>query len=181
MARLMILSDIHGCPKPLETFFQRAEAFSPEAILLLGDALYHGPRNGVPKDYDTSRTVELLNAHADKIIAVRGNCDSEVDQMLLHFPLMADYAQVFADGTRLFLTHGHHYCVDFLPPLPAGSVFLQGHTHIPMMRRFQGDITGFNPGSIALPKQGNPPTYGVWDDGKLSLRLLETGEIFKAG
>ena len=180
MARLMILSDIHGCPKPLETFFQRAEEYSPEAILLLGDALYHGPRNGVPKDYDTQRTVELLNAHADKIIAVCGNCDSEVDQMLLHFPLMADYAQVLADGKRIFLTHGHHYCFDDLPPLPAGSVFLQGHTHIPMIRHCYGDITGFNPGSISLPKQGNPPTYGVWDNGKLSLRLLATGDLFEA-
>ncbi|MBP1582916.1 MAG: phosphodiesterase [Victivallales bacterium] len=180
MARLMILSDIHGCPKPLETFFQRAEEYSPEAILLLGDALYHGPRNGVPKDYDTQRTVELLNAHADKIIAVCGNCDSEVDQMLLHVPLMADYAQVFADGKRIFLTHGHHYCFEDLPPLPAGSVFLQGHTHIPVIRHCYGDITGFNPGSIALPKQGNPPTYGVWDNGRLSLRLLDTGELFEA-
>ena len=177
--KILFISDIHGVPSTLEKALAHGKNLQADQIVLLGDALYHGPRNGVPGFYDPPQVVELLNACREKIIAVRGNCDAEVDQMLLKFPLMADFSELVTENTRFFLTHGHLWNAGNLPPVPAGTVLCHGHTHLPVLETLENGITVFNPGSISLPKGGNPQTFGFFDGAKLSIRLLENGEIFK--
>ncbi len=178
--KILFISDIHGVPGTLEKVFLHAEALNPERIVLLGDALYHGPRNGVPGVYDPVKVVEMLNARRENIIAVRGNCDAEVDQMLLIFPLMADFSELVTENRRFFLTHGHLWNAGNLPPVPAGTVLAHGHTHLPVLETLSGGVMIFNPGSISLPKGGNPQTFGFFDGEKLSIRLVEDGSIFKS-
>jgi len=175
--KLLFFSDVHGVPAALETLFRRAEELHPDMLILLGDALYHGPRNGVPVDYDTKRTAELLNSRRENILAVRGNCDAEVDQLMLDFPIFAEYSEVLLENKRFFLTHGHFWNASHLPVLPQGAVLAHGHTHIPLLCTQAEGITVFNPGSISLPKGGNPASFGVWEDGKLSVRRLDDGRI----
>jgi len=130
--KIFFASDIHGSPACLT---MALDAFTREkagVLVLLGDLLYHGPRNPLPGDYDPAKTAAMLNEYREHIVAVRGNCDSEVDQTLLDFPIMADHSTILDGTTRLFLTHGHLFSLDSLPPLPAGSVFVFGHTHVPM-------------------------------------------------
>ncbi len=176
--KLLFFSDVHGGPQALEKLLAHAETLQPDKLVLLGDALYHGPRNGVPVDYDTKRVADLLNQNSQRILAVRGNCDAEVDQMMLNFPIMADYSEILTDTARFFLTHGHRWNADNLPPLPQDAVLVHGHTHLPILNKLENGITVFNPGSISLPKGGNPPTFGWFDGKELSLRLLENGKIF---
>ena len=177
--KILFISDIHGVPSTLEKALAHGDNLSADQIVLLGDALYHGPRNGVPGFYDPTKVVELLNARREKIIAVRGNCDAEVDQMLLEFPLMADFSELVTSTKRFFLTHGHIWNAGNLPPVPAGTILCHGHTHLPVLETADCGITIFNPGSISLPKGGNPQTFGFFDGEKLSIRLLENGEVFK--
>ena len=177
--KILFISDIHGVPGTLEKVFKHAESLCPDQIVLLGDALYHGPRNGVPGFYDPTKVVELLNARKENIIAVRGNCDAEVDQMLLQFPVMADFSELVTENSRFFLTHGHLWNAGNLPPVPAGTILCHGHTHLPVLETLECGITIFNPGSISLPKGGNPQTFGFFDGEKLSIRLVEDGSIFK--
>jgi putative phosphoesterase len=120
----------------------------------------------------------MLNIYKKKIIAVRGNCDSEVDQMMLEYPIMSDYSTVWADGQRFFLTHGHIWNGENVPPVTDGTILAHGHTHIPVLEQKNGLII-FNPGSIAIPKQENLPTYGIWDNGILSVRTLKDGSIYR--
>ena len=176
--KLLFFSDVHGVPQALEKLLAHADTMQPDQLVLLGDALYHGPRNGVPAIYDPKQVADLLNQNSHRILAVRGNCDAEVDQMMLNFPIMADYSEILTGTARFFLTHGHHWNADHLPPLPPGSILVHGHTHLPVLQKVEDDITIFNPGSISLPKGGNPPTFGWFDGKELSLRLLETGENF---
>ena len=171
--KILFASDIHGVPSTLEALLRQAEALSPDRIVLLGDLLYHGPRNGVPDFYDPPKVAAILNSRKDDIVAVRGNCDTEVDQMMLEFPMLGDYAELDADGTRFFLTHGHRWNEYNLPPLGTGSVIAHGHTHIPMLRELPSGITIFNPGSISLPKGPEGRTFGFWDGAKLSIHKLE--------
>lgn len=171
--KVAFFSDIHGIPSTLEKFFAQADALGAEMYVLLGDALYHGPRNGVPGAYSPNEVVAMLNARKDKILAVKGNCDCDVDQMLLEFPIMAEYSQLVLDGRRFFLTHGHLYHRDYLPPLPAGAVFVQGHTHIPALQELPGGITFLNPGSISLPKGGSRPSFAFYDGKNLAIHDLE--------
>ena len=128
--KFIIASDIHGsafwCGKLVEVI----EEVKPDKLLLLGDILYHGPRNDLPRGYGPKQVIPMLSQYKDIILCVRGNCEAEVDQMVLPFPCMADYAVVCADGLTLYLTHGHHHNPDNLPPLAEGSVFLSGHTHV---------------------------------------------------
>ena len=128
--KLLIASDIHGSAEHCEQLFSAWEREKPDKILLLGDCLYHGPRNHLPEDYDTKRTMEVLNSLKSHIISVRGNCDSEVDQMVLEFPLMNTYEMIETDGLVLFATHGHVYNPSSPPPFVAFDVMLNGHTHI---------------------------------------------------
>lgn len=145
-------------------------------MILLGDLLNHGPRNPLPDGYAPARVAEKLNALAPRIIAVRGNCDSEVDQMLLNFPITAPWQQVLMAEQRLFLTHGHLFHPENLPPLRECDVLVYGHTHIPVARR--GEVcTLFNPGSVSMPKGGFTPSFGMLNDGVLSIQTLDDGRV----
>ena len=119
----------------------------------------------------------MLNIYKKKLIAVRGNCDSEVDQMMLEYPIMADYSTILTDGKRIFLTHGHIWNAGNPPPVTDGTVLAHGHTHIPVLEQTNGLVI-FNPGSIAIPKQNNLPTYGMWENGTLSIRDLKDGSLY---
>ena len=177
--KVLFFSDIHGVADNLEKLLNFIEELKPDQLVLLGDALYHGPRNGVPESYDGPHTASLLNSLWDKIIAVRGNCDAEVDQMLINFPIMSDYAQLITPNKVFFLTHGHLWNENNLPNLAKGSVLAHGHTHIPVLKTLDNGITIFNPGSLSLPKGGFPKTFGFYDGEELSVRLLEDGSILE--
>jgi len=170
---LVFVSDIHGRVTALREALAAADRERADWLVLPGDLLNHGPRNGLFEGYDPAACVPLLNAWAERIVAVRGNCDSEVDQMLLTFPLLSEAAHLVVDGQRFYITHGHRGWGAELPPLTAGTIVVSGHTHVPELR-VQGAVTLFNPGSISLPKGGHAPTYGVWtpEDG-LGWKTLE--------
>lgn len=169
--KLVIASDIHGSARWCRALMGVVERESPDSVVLLGDLLYHGPRNPLPDDYAPAEVASMLNGIAQHVVAVRGNCDAEVDQMMLEFPCMADYA-VVADGTRqLYCTHGHLHGPDSLPPLPAGAAFLYGHFHVKRNELLDG-IELFNPGSVALPKDGSH-SLGLYDNGTFSFHLLD--------
>ena len=175
--KLMFASDIHGsayyCRKMLEAF----ENEKAERLILLGDILYHGPRNDLPKEYAPKEVIALLNPMKDKIYAVRGNCEAEVDQMVLNFPVMADYCVILADGKAIYATHGHIYNENNLPPLSEGDVLLHGHTHVPNWTPFGTDHWVLNPGSVTLPKENSPHSYLVIKGSKVTWKTLD-GEIF---
>ena len=169
--KFVIASDIHGsafwCGKLMEII----EEVKPDKVLLLGDILYHGPRNDLPKGYGPKQVIPMLSQYQEKIVCVRGNCEAEVDQMVLPFSCMADYALVCADGLSMYLTHGHHHNPDNLPPLAEGSVFLSGHTHV-KLDEVRNGIRCLNPGSVSIPKDGSHSCI-VYDNGVFSFRVLE--------
>jgi len=165
--RVLFLSDVHGVPSALESALKVGESLGYDKLVLLGDLLYHGPRNGVPNFYDPEKVVAMLNPLKDRIIAVRGNCDAEVDQMLLDFPIMGDYAVLDAGGEMFFLTHGHIWNEFRLPPLGMGTVLAHGHTHVPELKKLECGLTVFNPGSVALPKGGSSRSFGYYDGHEL--------------
>ena len=169
--KLLIASDIHGSAYWCRKLMEQIEAENPDRVILLGDLLYHGPRNDLPREYAPKEVIPMLSSLKEKILAVRGNCEAEVDQMVLPFPCMADYAMVEADGTTLYLTHGHLHTPDNLPPLPAGSVFLSGHTHI-KLDKVVGGIRCLNPGSVSIPKDGSH-SFLVCDNGDFRFGILE--------
>ncbi len=169
--KFIIASDIHGSAYWCRKLCAVVEEEKPDRLLLLGDLLYHGPRNDLPKDYAPKQVIPMLSAYKDIILAVRGNCEAEVDQMVLPFPCLAESAQVFADGGNLYLTHGHHFSPDSLPPLPEGSVFLYGHTHV-KLDEVRGGIRCLNPGSVSIPKDGSHSCL-IYENGKFSFRILE--------
>lgn len=176
--RVAFFSDVHGVPATLKQFFAQADRLGATLLVFLGDALYHGPRNGVPVTYDPKEVAELLNSRKDEILAVKGNCDCDVDQMLLDFPIMSEYSQLMVGDRRFFLTHGHLFHREYLPPLSKGTVFVQGHTHIPALEELSNGITYLNPGSISLPKGGTPQTFAFFDGENITLRRLEDGERY---
>lgn len=176
--KILFASDIHGSmhyAKILEDIIKREE---PDYIALLGDLLYHGARNPLTEDYSPKGVTEILNRYKDKIVAVRGNCDSEVDKMVLDFDIMADYTIVLAGRRKLFLTHGHIYNVENPPTLMERDVLIFGHTHIPLAEK-SSDYYVFNPGSITLPKENNPNSYGVYEDEVIYVRELDGKEMLK--
>ncbi len=170
--RIVFFSDIHGVPSTVEKVLAHADRLQADRLVLLGDLLYHGPRNGVPGFYDPPKVAELLNGQKERILAVRGNCDAEVDQMMLKFPIMSDYAELDVDNHRFFLTHGHLWNAENLPALAAGTILVHGHTHIPENRMLDCGIRIFNPGSISLPKQQTPQSFGFFDGNELTLHNL---------
>ena len=184
--KLLIASDLHGsapaCRKLLDIF----AASGAERLILLGDLLYHGPRNDLPEGYDPKAVIAMLSEYADRLFCVRGNCDTEVDQMVLPFPILAETALLFVDGRTWFACHGHRAGANptakDLPKLPAGSVVLSGHTHIPVLEENAEGVLLFNPGSVSIPKGGFPASYGVYEDGSFAVigfngeRLFENGE-----
>lgn len=169
--KLLIASDIHGSAFWCERLLQLAEKEQPDKLILLGDILYHGPRNDLPKDYSPKRVIPMLASWAEKILCVRGNCEAEVDQMVLNFPCMAQYSQLAVDGIGFFLTHGHHHNPDNLPPMAAGDVFLFGHTHV-KMDEIRNGVRCLNPGSVAIPKDGSHSCL-VYEDGQFRFCILE--------
>ncbi len=169
--KLLIASDIHGSAFWCGKLMTLAEREQPDRLVLLGDLLYHGPRNDLPRDYAPKQVIPMLSRYTEKIIAVRGNCEAEVDQMVLPFPCMADYSQLVVDGRTLFFTHGHLFSPDHLPPLPENAVFLYGHTHVKLDQRVNG-IRCLNPGSGSIPKDGSHSCL-IYENGDFSVRLLE--------
>lgn len=170
--KYMIISDIHGSETYLQNTLHLFEEKHYDALILLGDILYHGPRNPLPKGHNPAGVVALLNHYASKIIACRGNCDAEVDQMLLHFPCLSDYTLVVDEGIRIFATHGHIYSPENLPPFDGKNIFLYGHTHLWELKK-QDDTLICNPGSISLPKENRPHTYAVYENATLSIYTLD--------
>ena len=170
--KILFLSDIHGVPSTLEQALAAAEPLKYDKIVLLGDLLYHGPRNGVPDFYDPVKVVDILNGLKDRIVAVRGNCDAEVDQMMFKFPMMSDYAILETEKEKFFLTHGHLWNECNVPPLGTGTVLAHGHTHIPVLKRLECGITVFNPGSVSLPKGGSSRSFGFYDGEILSVKAI---------
>lgn len=170
--KIAFLSDIHGVPSALESALAAIDVLGYDRLVLLGDLLYHGPRNGVPDMYDPEKVVRILNARKDRIVAVRGNCDAEVDQMMFDFPMMADYAVLGAGEETMFLTHGHLWNEGRLPPLGMGTVLAHGHTHIPQFKRLECGVAIFNPGSVSLPKGGFSRGFGYFDGGQFSLHSI---------
>ena len=165
--KILFLSDIHGVPSTLEQALAAAEPLMYDKIVLLGDLLYHGPRNGVPNFYDPVKVVGILNGLKDRIVAVRGNCDTEVDQMMFEFPMMSDYAILETENEKFFLTHGHLWNECRLPPLGTGTILAHGHTHIPELKKLECGITIYNPGSVSLPKGGSSRSFGFYDGSEL--------------
>ena len=177
--KLMIASDIHGSAyycKGLLQAFQREQA---DRLLLLGDILYHGPRNDLPRDYAPKQVIAMLNPLKDKLLCVRGNCDAEVDQMVLQFPIMADYETLKLGDKTLYLSHGHVYGKDKLPPMNNGDILLGGHTHVPEIVELDGKVY-MNCGSVSIPKENSPHSYMVYENGEFLWKNLENGEVYKS-
>ncbi len=173
--KYMIASDIHGSAYYCEMLLKRFDKEKADRLLLLGDLLYHGPRNDLPKEYAPKRVIELLNAYQDVIICVRGNCEAEVDQMGLDFPVMAEYCMLSEGKTLIMATHGHVYNLDHPPKLQKGDVLLHGHTHVPANMATE-TFRYLNPGSIAIPKEGSKHSYMTFEDGTFVWKDLEGEE-----
>ena len=174
----MIASDLHGsayyCRKMLEAF----EREGADRLFLLGDLLYHGPRNDLPREYAPKEVIPLLNGKKEKLLCVRGNCDAEVDQMVLEFPVMADYAVLPVGRRLIYATHGHIYHVKNLPPLAPGDVLLHGHTHVPAWTEFgQGNLY-LNPGSVSIPKENSLHSYMTLEGNTMQWKELESSAVF---
>ena len=174
----MIASDLHGsayyCCKMLEAF----EREGADRLFLLGDLLYHGPRNDLPREYAPKEVIPLLNGKKEKLLCVRGNCDAEVDQMVLEFPVLADYAVLPVGQRLIYATHGHIYHVKNLPPLAPGDVLLHGHTHVPAWTEFgQGNLY-LNPGSVSIPKENSPHSYVTLEGDTMQWKELESSAVF---
>lgn len=177
MSRLAVLSDIHGDHYALTHALAQILPAAPDAILLLGDLLNHGPRNPVPAGYAPADVAVTLNQHARRLIAVRGNCDSEVDQMLLQFPCLAPYNTLLLGARKLCMTHGHLYTLEQLA-LGSGDVCLSGHTHLPGITRSAEGVWQINPGSVTFPRGGFAPSYGWLDEQGCRLVDMRNGEVF---
>ena len=176
--KLLIASDIHGDIAAAEQIVKAYKESGADRLVLLGDLLYHGPRNDLPKDYAPKKVIALLNSIKDEILCVRGNCEAEVDQMVLEFPVLADYALIEADGVRMFVTHGHKYNLDALPPLKNGDVLLHGHTHVSAAIRFGNDNLYINPGSASMPKENTPKGYIIFEGGEFCFIDMQRGREY---
>ena len=179
--KLMIASDIHGCAPACKKLLDIFAASGAERLILLGDILYHGPRNDLPEGYDPKAVIAMLSEYANKLFCVRGNCDTEVDQMVLPFPILAETALLFVDGKTWFACHGHRAganpTANDLPTLPVGSVVLSGHTHIPVLETNADGVTLLNPGSTSIPKGGFPASYAMYEDGQFAVMSLNGEKI----
>lgn len=174
--KLLIASDIHGDIKCAENLMDVAENEYPDKIVLLGDILYHGPRNDLPENYNPKAVIALLNNYKDNFICVRGNCDAEVDQMVLDFSITADYKKIPDGDISIVLSHGHVYSPEKLPPEDSITVFLYGHTHVQKIECV-GNTLCINPGSVTLPKENNPRTYAIYENGEFSIRDFDGNTI----
>ena len=179
MKKILIASDIHGSAWYCRKLLQALEREGAKRMLLLGDILYHGPRNDLPREYAPKDVIAMLNPLKERIVSVRGNCEAEVDQMVLDFPVLADYCLMPVGDHMMFCTHGHIYNEENLPPMMPGDILLYGHTHVPRAEKVL-DKWMLNPGSVSLPKEGNPPSYAVLEDGVFTIRRLDGTELMRA-
>ena len=166
--RFLIISDIHGATDAFQLAIDAFQREHADYFVLCGDYLYHGPRNMLPIGYDPADLAPLLNTQKEKILAVRGNCDAEVDQLMFEFPMMGDYAVLDAGTETFFLTHGHLWNENRLPPVGMGTVLAHGHTHVPELKQLACGLTIFNPGSVSLPKGGSERSFGYFDGERLT-------------
>ncbi len=175
--KLLIASDVHGSALYLGKLMDRISGVNPDKVLLLGDLLYHGPRNDLPEGYNPKKCIELYNSINEKFVCVRGNCDAEVDQMVLNFPIMADYMLIDLDGKQCYATHGHH--INPASPFPGSKnyILMNGHTHIPAWDVHENFLY-VNPGSISIPKEGSCHSYMIYNDGILQWIDLETNQVY---
>lgn len=176
--KLMIASDIHGSLYYCEKLCAAYEKENARRLILLGDLLYHGPRNELPERYEPKGVIRLLNSMKRELLCVRGNCDAQVDQMVLEFPILSDSMLLFLEGRMVFATHGHVYNLQNLPSLNPGDILLHGHTHVPAAREENGFVY-LNPGSVSIPKENSMPSYMIYEDGVFSLRDFERRELLR--
>lgn len=176
--KFIIASDMHGDINSTNRILSILKEEKADKLILLGDVLYHGPRNDLPAGYNPKMVISALNEIKDQVICVRGNCDAEVDQMVLDFPIMDTFRYIEADGLRFFATHGHHFNQDTPPKMSKGEILLHGHTHIPKCEKF-GDNYCLNPGSVSIPKGGYKPSYMVYENRSFIIKDFEGGVIFK--
>ena len=176
--KLVFASDLHGSAHYARMLPGIDEREKPERIVLLGDLLYHGPRNDLPRDYAPKEVIGILNGMKRRLLCVRGNCEAEVDQMVLDFPGMADCMALFLGGRMAFVTHGHLYNMDNPPPLCAGDLLIHGHTHVQAFTHFGEDNWYLNPGSLSMPKEGNAHSYMTYEDGLFAIKTVE-GELIR--
>ena len=174
--KYLIASDIHGSSYYCELLLEAFAKEQPDKLVLLGDILYHGPRNDLPKEYNPKAVIEMLNPMKDCILCVRGNCDGEVDQMVLQFPILADYAVLCAGDRMIYATHGHHFNPGHMPPLKAGDILLNGHTHIPACEKI-GGCWYMNPGSVSIPKEGSKHGYILLQENQWQWKMLN-GQVY---
>ena len=173
----LIASDIHGSAYYCEKLIEAYKREAADRMLLLGDVLYHGPRNDLPKDYAPKQVIAMLNPLANDLLCVRGNCEAEVDQMVLEFPVLADYAVLTAGKRLIYVTHGHVYNNTKLPPLHTGDILLHGHTHIPACEEYETHVY-LNPGSVSIPKENSAHSYMVFDGEKFEWKTLD-GDVYQ--
>ena len=170
--KYMFASDIHGSALYCRKMLKAYEESGAEKLILLGDILYHGPRNDLPEEYAPKEVIAMLNEKKNEILAVRGNCDTEVDQMVLEFPIMADYGIFVLDGRTFYATHGHVYHGENMPPMGPDDILIHGHTHLLQAKKEHGHFV-LNPGSVSIPKGGNGHTYGIYEDGVFTILDFE--------
>lgn len=176
--KLMIASDLHGSAHYVKKFLDRYRAEAPDRLLLLGDLLYHGPRNPLPQDYDCPAVADALNAVRGRLLTVRGNCDCEVDQMVLDFPILADYAVLTWNGRLIYATHGHLFGENNPPKLQPKDILLCGHTHVPRCKAHDG-FTYWNPGSVSIPKENSHRGYMLLEGDRAVWKELDGDTVME--
>ncbi|MBR5543273.1 MAG: phosphodiesterase [Oscillospiraceae bacterium] len=173
----LVASDIHGSAEFCEKLVRSYKEEKAEKLILLGDILYHGPRNNLPSEYAPKSVVSMLNELKDEILCVRGNCDAEVDQMVLDFPIMAEYALLPLGNSTVFITHGHKFNTQNPPPLSRGDILLHGHTHVPKCEEFGDGFVYCNPGSTSIPKENSAHGYMLLSNDKLEWKTF-SGDVY---
>ena len=174
--KIFVASDIHGSAYYCRKMLKAYEEEQAERMLLLGDILYHGPRNDLPREYAPKDVIAMLNDRKNEIYAVRGNCEAEVDQMVLQFPVLADYCLIPLVKKVIYATHGLVYNPEHLPPMKDGDILLHGHTHVLKAEKRDHFIL-LNPGSVSIPKEGNPPSYGILNQGRFEIKDFDGNRI----
>ena len=175
--KIFIGSDIHGSAYYCRAMLDAYKREKAQRLLLLGDLLYHGPRNDLPRDYAPKEVIAMLNGVKNEVLCVRGNCEAEVDQMVLEFPVLAEYAVLMYRSHIIYASHGHITNPHNVPPLKAGDILLNGHTHVPACEK-TGDILYMNPGSLSIPKEHSCHSYMLWEDDTFQWKNVETGEVY---